>query len=269
MQNQLFVDPELHASGIDMCSNGDVIINHRGNTIHIFDKQDIASVIDDCIERDKQILWKYWKCLGNLSYQMGFCESKNFDPCIGNLLFLSNLKRAFLLSRKFTQLSQVTKFITYLMNSDISLFNPKQIIKFNTLCAKIYALHLSILSNMYRMQLFASQEVSEKKAFYSPTPGPIYDSEIETRVYPYTPFQEDYLKDIEERRTKKNPRYLLEDEHLGPDYGFGILPIQSRKRKKLFEPGKGGELLSTETDPYLYSERAYQSPIPTMSTMIP
>lgn len=184
--------------------------------IDLGDERVVLDSIHEChnhlkhaIEELKDHLWESWKDLGHLSEIVHENNAGNSGG-VDNLLFLNAVKNSFLLSRKFTDLEEVTHDVEQLFHIDASLVHEELISKFNLKYLEVRILHYLIMHEIYRSHVISSYlKTSKQKTAQVSGPWSNLDLPMQERAWEWTEdeeYQENRTKARREQ-TRYNPEY--------------------------------------------------------------
>lgn len=149
---------------LDVFLEDSVITAKVGDVVQTFHKpEDCLFAINELINEIKQDLWKHWKSLGDISLLICSNESLNSSN-LSNLLFLTYLKRSFLLSKQFKELKNISEQIHKVFYRDIVDVSNNIIQKFNDIYLKISVLHNLILKESYKKKVLNKYFTLNKQA---------------------------------------------------------------------------------------------------------
>lgn len=205
MKNVDLLRSEMQAYGIYK--------NADGYLIEIGDEVNTAQTLAKCIQivqaGSKELtehIWESWKTLGDTSFKIASQVGQNV-PSLGNILFLSNAKKAFDLSRIFTDLEPLSDDLLRLLDSDIAQADGYLINHFNSEFMHIQCLHKLIISECYRIKLLQQFQIMTKQAQIS-GPWANLDLPMKERVWPWDEGEDQYFEDRKSQRraqTRYNP----------------------------------------------------------------
>lgn len=196
----------------------DISMKDGGFNITIGDENFEASSIPECIsyidngiEELKKEIWENWHDLANVAEVITQNNSFN-EGSIDNLLFLNNVKKSFLLSRIFTDLTHISKSLKSIFNIDVAKVHDNLIIKFNYTYLKVKLLHQLIMQELYRKNLLHAWSKRTKTAQIS-GPWANLDLPMQERIWEWSE-DEEYFEN-RERAKKEQIRYNPETNQQG------------------------------------------------------
>lgn len=188
--------------------------HHDRCELDIGDERVIGQSIKEClnhlkfaIKELKEHLWEAWKDLGHLAKVIAENGAGN-NGGLDNLIFLNAVKKSFLLSRKFSDLDEVTSDIEKLFHIDAAEVHEKLIVKFNMKYIEIRVLHHLIMHEVYRSKVMSRYSQLKKQAQIS-GPWANLDLPMKERVWEWEEdeeYQENRTKARREQ-TRYNPEY--------------------------------------------------------------
>jgi hypothetical protein len=198
-----------------------------------------SRLINEAISEIKEHLWSRWHDLRNLSEVICNSSGQNLGS-LENLLFLNGVKKIYFLSKRFSDLNDISESIKKLFYIDIVNIPSSLIIQFNHLYLSIKILHNLIMREIYRLFLIKRYQKISKTAQIS-GPWSNLDLPMEERVWSAEE-DEEYFADREKARkdqVRYNPEvgklgyfYIWQDLARGP-YDFNDMAIDSPYKSRL------------------------------------
>lgn len=182
--------------------------------IDIGDERVVAKTIEDCrnhlrlaVKELKEHIWEAWKDLGHLAKVIQENGAGN-NGGIDNLIFLNSVKTAYLLSRKFSDLDEITEDLQKLFHIDAAEVHDELIAKFNMKYLEVRLLHHLIMHERYRANVMARYAQIHKSAQIS-GPWANLDLPMKERVWEWDEDEEYFENRSKARReqTRYNPEY--------------------------------------------------------------
>lgn len=174
--------------------------------------------IDECynlikqgISELKESLWSDWQDLANLATIIINSEHPN-SGSLDNLVFLNSVKKSYLLSKVFSDLSEVSSVLKNLFNVDTAMVHENLVGKFNMLYLRIKLVHHLIMRESYRLQLISRSKKMNKTAQIS-GPWANLDLPMKERVWDWDE-DEEYFDD-RSRARREQVRYNPENNKMG------------------------------------------------------
>lgn len=199
----------------ELCSF-DIVKEDTGTYfITIGDEESHASSLDECldlikigIKEIKTHLWEKWQELVDLSEVILQNDGGN-KGSIDNLLFLSNIKKTYILSTMFSDLEEISSHIKKLFNIDIADIGDALITRFNHDSLYIRLLHRLIMREIYRTRLIHRYKKMTKQAQIS-GPWANLDLPMQERVWEWDGAEEEYFGHRDKQKKEQvryNPEY--------------------------------------------------------------
>lgn len=204
--NNILLEHELKACGIDIDAH---TVNIDGEEIKCQSVIDITKKIDQIILKNKKELFEKWKLLSQISKNAAYEQKKNDLPCLGNLLFLNNVKKSHVFSLLFDELKDISEAIELLFCKDISVINHELVEKYNDVFLEIRILHVSVMREIYRQKII-KQYNSFNKTAAGQGPWSNLDLPMQERMYPWEPEEEEYQGErttAKQKQSRYNPEY--------------------------------------------------------------
>lgn len=164
--------------------------------------EEAQNLIKDGLKELKEYLLSSWKDLEQLS-KIIIQSNDNNDPSLDNIVFLNSAKKAYYLSKEFTELEEITKILYNVFNCDIKKVDKNIIDRFNHKYIEINVVHKVILNELYRNRLLDRFALNEKTAQTVPTAN--LDIPMSERLYEYKTEEEVITQRSDAR--KSQPRY--------------------------------------------------------------
>lgn len=199
-------------------------------------------LLNSGIKELKETERSLWEDLSNLVNIIPQNNAGN-KGSIDNLLFLSNVQKSYFLSKRFSELKNVSHSIKNLLSIDAASTHPDLIRKFNQKSLEIFLLHRIIMGEIYKSKLLKKYSLLTKTAQIS-GPWANLDLPMQERVWEFSE-DADYF-DNRERSRKNQTRYNPENGKSGFYYVYQDL----------------------NRDPYLFEDRKDESPYPSRNTMM-
>lgn len=159
--------------------------------------------IEESIEELKENIFEEWKELQHCCDLISNNKSNN-TYSIQNNIFLHYVQYAYNLSSKFKHLESVSSILKLVLDIDISYINNEIIKKFNDTFLKIYAIHILIMKELYRIKILKAYQLIRKESQIS-GPWVNLDLPMSERMWSYGE-DEEYF-DLRTRARKNQPRY--------------------------------------------------------------
>lgn len=168
-------------------------------------------LVEEGIRELRKEIWEEWQDLSNIA-ELILHNSAGNPGSLENLYFLNSVKKSFLLSQQFSELSSVSESIYQLYNIDITDVHPNLIAEFNEQHLRVKLLHKLIMQEKYRLHLIDTLRKTLKKNAQVSGPWANLDLPMKERVWEWTEDEEDF--DLRERakrnQTRYNPEYTKE-----------------------------------------------------------
>ena len=210
----ILIDRELAATGLVRQPCGAYLVKSRGT-------EERCPLLENCLECSKSELsslkretFKSWDRLSNIAKQMVEKPEYNDSSCIDNLLFLSNVKKAYLLAKMFDELDGVAAAIRKVFDLDISAIDEDLVCVFNNVYTITRVMHTLIMSETYRNMLI-NRALGLKKIASIQGPWSHLDLPMNERIWDGSEGSEDeeYLQNrskAKQSQLRYNPEY---DKH--------------------------------------------------------
>jgi hypothetical protein len=201
---------ELHSFDILPAGAGSFSIRVGDETVEAASLDECKELIREGIGELKQEIWEQWKDVDNLAELVANNNAGN-PGSLDNLYFLANVKKSFMLARKFTELRRVADSIYRLFSIDITDVHPKLVREFNRENLKVRLLHKLIMTELYRIHLISRYQRFVKQAQVS-GPWSNLDLPMKERVWEWEEDEEDMLLRQKSRReqVRYNPEFNKE-----------------------------------------------------------
>ena len=193
----------------------DIIKENTGYLIQIGDENVHANSLNEClvlieegIKEIKSHLWEKWQELANLAEVILHNNGGNIGS-VDNLLFLSSVKKSYILSTMFSDLEEVSEKILSLFDIDIAEVSEKLISKFNHTALYIKLLHRLIMQELYRTRLIKRFQKVNKTAQIS-GPWANLDLPMKERVWEWDEGESEHF-DQRQRQKREQVRYNPEN----------------------------------------------------------
>ncbi len=167
-----------------------------------------VKLINEALQELKSTLWESWNELRDVADIIINNDHSN-DGGLDNLLFLSNVKKSFLLSSIFTDLEDINLSIRGLFNIDISKVSNHLISKYNSTYLKVKIVHRLTMREIYRIKLISRIKTIQKTAQVS-GPWANLDLPMKERVWEWDDGEDEYFSHREKARREQvryNPEY--------------------------------------------------------------
>lgn len=173
-------------------------------TVRVKTIAEAARHIQDGALELRKALFNSWQQLQDVS---GILTQNNHpnNGGLDNLLFLSYVKKAYLLASIFSDLDDVRDSIRSLFNVDISSVSDHLIANYNSCYIKIKVLHRLVMREMYRLKLISRFQTLYKSAQIS-GPWANLDLPMKERVWEWDEGEDEYF-DLKEKAKREQVRY--------------------------------------------------------------
>jgi len=204
---------ELESFDITQQDTGRYILIIGDETVTASSLKECKKYIYQGIQELKSNLWDSWHDLSHLSNVIMQNNAGN-EPSLNNILFLTTVKRAFLLSQIFSDLSQISTSIKELFNIDASEVHKDLISRFNLKYLEVKLMHHLLMTEMYRANLITKYMHIHKKAQIS-GPWANLDLPMKERVWDYEEDEEYFAN-----RSKAKQEQIRYNPEMLPTTGF-------------------------------------------------
>lgn len=162
-------------------------------------------LVQEGIRELKKEIWEEWQDLANVAELVSHNTTGN-PGTIENLYFLNSVKKSFLLSRRFSELSLISDTLYQLYNIDVSDVHQNLVSEFNEQYLRVKLLHKLIMQETYRLHLIDafSRVLAIKQAQVS-GPWSNLDLPMKERVWEWSEDEEEF--DLRERSRREQVRY--------------------------------------------------------------
>jgi len=150
ISDPILLELELRACGIDMHEDGSRSITIDDSSIRCVDLIECLSLANEEIRKLKNELFREWERLAHVANLIVKNPEYNESGCLGNLLFLNSVKKAWRLADIFDDLEEVVPLIKKILNCDISSIGENLVEQFNNVYTTIKTLHVLVMSKIYR-----------------------------------------------------------------------------------------------------------------------
>ena len=204
---------ELSSFDIERCAEG-YKAKIGDEEVTISSLEECVAVVQEGTEELKEHLWEKWKELEYLSEVVAQNNAGNRES-IDNILFLNNVKKSYLLSKRFDDLASTSEAIRRLFNIDINSVHNNVIVQFNRAALSVRLLHRLIMSELYRIKLIKKYQQLFKVAGVGKMggvsgPWANLDLPMKERVWEWDSGEEEYFSNREKSR-KEQTRYNPEE----------------------------------------------------------
>lgn len=196
---------ELELHNIVTLGDGKYLITIGETDLEAPSLQECKSHIRKGIKEIKEILWSLWHDLSSLSSVIASSSAGN-NGSIGNILFLHNLKKTYLLSLSFTGLKDVSKSLSNVFDLDLVNVHENLISKFNLLSTKIRLIHHLVMLEIYRLQL-VNKYMKLVKTAQVAGPWANVDLPMKERMWEWDEDGEEEYFGLREKARKEQVRY--------------------------------------------------------------
>lgn len=204
-QNEVdYIKLELRA--FDIIDNPDLSFTYKvgDETLKATSLNDCIDGINEGIVELRNHIWENWQDLANLSIIITQNESSN-EGSLDNLMFLNAVKKAYLLSKVFTDLSDVSDAIKQVFDIDAINVSEDLIYKFNDKYLRIRLLHYLIMRDVYRIKLIRRSFKNTKTAQIS-GPWANLDLPMKERMWEWDDEEAEYF-DTRQKARREQVRY--------------------------------------------------------------
>lgn len=191
------------------CDNGRCICSVGDEKVETSSLSECLSKLSDGLSEIKSDLWSNWQKISELAERIYGDKSGN-DGSIHNLFFLNSVKKIYLLSKSFTDLSNIHPILYRLFNIDVADVAPELISQFNTLYLKIKLEHILILGEIYKVKLVKKYMQITKTAQSVSGPWANLDLPMKERVWEWEGEDEEYFAErtkSKQGQIRYNPEY--------------------------------------------------------------
>lgn len=206
--NSKLLEHELSACGIKV-SDGIIKIRVDNNPVMCASIDEALKLVKTKFSQTKQNLFEKWQMLGHLASEIVNKPAYNDVACLGNILFLHNVKTIHVFSLLFDELEETSKSIRALFDVDIASINHSFIEQFNDMYLEIKILHTHAMREIYRMTILKQYTKLNKTASIS-GPWSNLDLPMLERAYPWYPEEEEYQSQrttARQKQSRYNPEY--------------------------------------------------------------
>lgn len=200
---------ELSAFDIKKTKGGSYEIRVGDDNSRVRSLDEAANLINEAVEELKESLWENWNNLRDVAEIIVNNEHSN-NGGLDNLLFLSNVKKSYLLSSIFTDLEEVNKSIQGLFNIDVANVSDHLISTYNLTYLKVKLIHRLVMREMYRLKLISHVKTMQKSAQSVSGPWANLDLPMKERVWEWDDGEEEYFSLRQKARREQvryNPEY--------------------------------------------------------------
>jgi len=170
---------------------------------HGLSLQECGAMISEAVAELKQELRGEWDDLASIARIIA--QNKDGNPgTLDNVYFLVSVKRAYAISKRFSQLQEVTASIQSLFDVDVSEVNGELIGEFNYAYLKVRLLHKLVMGELYRLKLIEKYSKMVRSAQVS-GPWSNLDLPMKERVWEWS--EEEQEEGLREKAKKEQPRY--------------------------------------------------------------
>lgn len=231
---------EMRIFGICPESNGySVVIGDETRSAGHIDE--VKQLIHLGTKELKEHIKELWVNLEKISLLI--CENNAGNTAsLSNLLFLNSAKKAYYLSKQFSDLEKITKSLYSLLNTDAADAHKELIKKFNSLYFEIKAVHSLIMREIYRLQLVNRYGRLIKSADIS---GPWANLDLPTSERMWSAKEDEEYFDNRTRARREQTRYNPESTKTG----FYFVWVDQNR------------------NPYSFDDRDEESPYPSINTI--
>ena len=206
--DEQLIEIELRANGAVKQEDGTFVFHVCGEKM-VCPFCECVSICNNELEGLKEKLWNEWQMLGHVAELATKEPHFNETSCLDNLLFLNYVKKAYLFSRMFDDLSNVSQAINRIFRCDISRINEDLVRQFNASYIEVKTLHVMVMKEIYRGKLLKRYGKLKKTASIS-GPWANLDLPFLERVYPYdnNSEHEEYMENrtrTKQQQTRYNP----------------------------------------------------------------
>ena len=232
-----FLSMELEMFGINQISSGQYEVEIGDEKLRCNSFKECSEKITEGLEELKDSIFDKWQDLDAVANLISNNDWKNAGG-LDNLLFIHNVKSAYLLVSLFSDLDNIKKSIFSLFNIDIAEASDILISKFNKIYIQIKVIHRLIMKEMYKLDLIKKHSQINKVAQSVSGPWANLDLPMNERMWEWDDGETEYF----ENRTKEK----RSQSRYNPEYnkqGFYYVWPEPASR-----------------DPYLFSDRLESSP---------
>lgn len=197
----------LELGAFDIIKNPDTSYSCKvgDETLHLTSINECLDQIVSGVAELKEHIWEDWQDLANLATIILQNESGN-EGGLNNLMFLNAVKKSYLISKVFSDLSDVSKILEQLFDMDAINVNNELIVKFNSKYLRIRLLHCLIMREIYRVKLIRHSFRNTRSAQVS-GPWANLDLPMKERVWEWSEDEEyfDTRTKAKREQTRYNP----------------------------------------------------------------
>lgn len=180
--------------------------------INIKSLNECISTIQESILELKKHLWEDWQDLANVADVILHSENTNLGS-LDNLIFLNAVKKSYLLSRVFSDLTDVSTILKKIFYLDATDIHGNLISKFNLVYLRIRLLHHLIMHEIYRLKLLTRCQVITRQSQVS-GPWANLDLPMKERVWEWNEEDDEYFNN-RSRARREQVRYNPENNKAG------------------------------------------------------
>ena len=170
--------------------------------------------ISEAVNELRESVWDNWKTLAYIAEDI-LSDSKTNDGSVDNLLFLNSIKKSYLLTKRFSDLSEITDLIYNIFDMDIVDIDPSLVHAFNVQYLKVKLIHSLIMSELYKINIIQRYaKLSKQASNHVSGPWANLDLPMKERVWEWEDGEEEYF-DNREKARKEQIRYNPEYNELG------------------------------------------------------
>jgi len=203
------LESELSSFDIVKEETGTYSITIGDENLHASSLDESLDLIEAGIKEIKTHLWEKWQELSDLSEVILQNDGGN-EGSIDNLLFLSNVKKTYILSTMFSDLEELSSHLRELFNIDIVDISDALITRFNHDSLYVRLLHRLVMREIYRTRLINRYKRITKQAQIS-GPWANLDLPMKERVWEWDEGESEYFGDRQKQKREQvryNPENL-------------------------------------------------------------
>ena len=181
---------ELGVLGIERAETGEYRLELGDEHVLAKDLVECKDYLNSAAQELKKHLWDKWDDLLHLSRVL-YEQPGGNEGGLANLLFLNNVKKAYLLSSVFSDLKPITLAVKGLFYLDASNLNSELIEKFNMLYLQIRLAHYLVMNEIYRGKVIDKYLQITKVAISGPWAN--LDLPMKERVWEWDEGEDEYF----------------------------------------------------------------------------
>jgi len=184
--------------------------------IHTDTLAEAIIILEEGVSELKEHIWEKWNSLDQVAKLIIHNNAGN-EGGIENILFLNSVKKAYLLSRNFSDLENISESIKQIFSIDASEVHPDLIRRFNDSYLSVRLIHKLIMTELYKIKLIRHYMRHTKTAGIS-GPWANLDLPMAERVWDWSE-DEEYFQQRAKAR-KEQTRYNPEMDRSGFFYNW-------------------------------------------------